>query len=332
MPGAGIGGAEKRRGWRPPGWLKVVFGLAMLAGAAWLMHRELRDYRFAEVVAALGALPPWRVAASAVATVLGYLALVGHDLIALEHLRRKVPLRRVVLAGFVTYAVSNSAPVSVVVAAGIRHRFYSRWGVDRSDTKRVMSLTTATYALGLLFATCFAMTLGRFPIPGSLHLPFSDSFTLGVFAGVLLAGYLVWALARGKALGARHKEGLGPTLGFSSTQIGISLADWLLSGWALYVLLTPEQPLSFALFFGVFMMGQIAALIGQTPGGIGVFDAVMIWGLSPAVSAPTTLAALFAYRIVYYLLPLLLAAALFLAHEGRHLLRGKAGGPREAPG
>jgi uncharacterized membrane protein YbhN (UPF0104 family) len=297
----------------------VLFGVAMLAGAAWLLRRELHSYRFSEIVAALGALPLWRLAASFIATVLGYLALIGHDLIALEHLRRKVPLRRVVLAGFVTYAFSNSAPVSVVVAGGIRHRFYSRWGVDASDTKRVMGLTTTTYALGLLFATSVAMTLGRFPIPGSLHLPFSDSFTLGVFAGLVLAGYLAWTMARGKVLGARHREGVGPTLGFSATQIAISLADWLLSGWALYVLLT--QDLSFALFFGVFMIGQIAALLGQTPGGLGVFDAVMIWGLAPAVSPPTTLAALFAYRIVYHLLPLLLAAGLFVAHEGRLLLR-----------
>ena len=319
MAAAGNGAARQRPRWRPPGWLQVLLGLAMLAGAGWLLRRELHTYRLSEIVAALGALPLWRLVASSIATVLGYLALIGHDLIALEHLRKKVPLRRVVLAGFVTYAFSNSAPVSVVVAGGIRHRFYSRWGVDASDTKRVLGLTTTTYALGLLFATCVAMTLGRFPIPGSLHLAFSDSFTLGAFAGLVLAAYLAWALARGRVLGARHKEGLGPTLGFSVTQIAVSLADWLLSGWALYVLIA--QDLSFAQFFGVFMMGQIAALIGQTPGGLGVFDAVMIWGLAPAVSPPATLAALFAYRIIYHLLPLLLAGGLFVAHEGRVLLR-----------
>lgn len=92
---------------------------------------------------------------------------------------------------------------------------------------------------------------------------------------------------------------------------------WSPPGW----LIAPQHPLAFTTFFGVFIMGQLVLLLAHLPGGLGVFDAVTIWGLEPWVGAPTTLAALFAYRILYYLLPLILAVALFMIHEGHHLVR-----------
>ena len=96
----------------------------------------------AKIAAALRALPRWRLALASLSTVLGYGALVAHDAIALQHLRRRVALPRIALAGFITYAFSNSSPVSLVVAGGIRHRLYRRWGVDAGDTGRMTGLTT----------------------------------------------------------------------------------------------------------------------------------------------------------------------------------------------
>jgi uncharacterized membrane protein YbhN (UPF0104 family) len=52
---------------------------------------------------------------------------------------------------------------------------------------------------------------------------------------------------------------------------------------------------------------------------------MMIWGLRSVVPPPATLAALFGYRVIYYLLPLLLAVALMFVSEGRSLFKRKTG-------
>lgn len=304
-----------------PLWLRIAIALALLFGAGLLLRHQLAAYSFAEVMHGLRALPLWRVAACVVLTVLGYLALIGHDVIGLQHLRIHVALHRIALAAFVAYAFSNSAPVSFVVAGALRFRFYSKWGMDALATKRLVGLTLSTYVLGLLTATAFALTVGRFTMPGFLHLPFRDSLPIGIASAVILVAYVIWTAIRGKALGAMHHEALGPTLGFAASQIGVSLANWILSAAALYVLVTHDQPLSFGLFFGAFILGRLVALIAQVPGGLGVFDAVMIWGLRAVVPPPITLAALFGYRVIYYLLPLLLAVALMFINEGRSLFR-----------
>ena len=314
--------AAKKRRWSPPLWLRIAFGILVLAGATWLLRDQLHEYTFASILDGLRALPRWRLAVSVVFTILGYGALIGHDVLGLSHLRKKVKLRRTALAAFVTYAFSNSAPVSFAVAGAIRFRFYSRWGLHHDDTSHLVGITLSTYALGLLAACAITLTAGAFPLPHFIHLPVHTTLPLGIFAALLLIGYIAWTAARGKALGATHTEALGPTLGFTASQLGISLADWGLSAAALWVLVVHDHRLPFFVFFGVFMLGQLASLIAHMPGGLGVLDAVIIWGLKAAgIPGPATLAALFGYRIIYYLVPLLLASALWFWFEGKTLLR-----------
>ncbi|HEY2806957.1 MAG TPA: lysylphosphatidylglycerol synthase domain-containing protein [Gemmatimonadales bacterium] len=315
MPG-NASRVKKKKKSRLPLWLTIPIGIVLLAGSIWLCWHELKAYSLSEATKVLGELSWWRIAGSLAATILGYFALIGHDVIALQHLRKKIPLRRISLAAFIAYAYSNSAPVSFAVAGTLRLRYYSKNGLETADIGRLTGITLTTYALGLLTASAAALTIGHFPIPHFLPFHLTSSVPLGIFALLLLIGYVVWTSLRGKALGAKHHEALGPTLGFTASQIGISLCDWLLSGAALYVLMVPKHPLWFPVFFGVFILGQFVALIGQLPGGIGVFDAVMIWGLHGQVSPPATLAALFGYRVIYFLLPLILATVMLAATEG----------------
>jgi hypothetical protein len=48
-----------------------------------------------------------------------------------------------------------------------------------------------------------------------------------------------------------------------------------------------------------------------------VFEAVMLWGLTPALTTPAILIGLLAYRLVYFLLPLGAAAAIWILREAK---------------
>jgi uncharacterized membrane protein YbhN (UPF0104 family) len=85
------------------------------------------------------------------------------------------------------------------------------------------------------------------------------------------------------------------------------------------VLLPHRVP--FHVFFAVFLLGQIAGLVAQVPAGLGVFEAVMLWGLTPALTTASVLIGLVGYRLVYFLLPLLFAATIWVVREGRRWYR-----------
>jgi phosphatidylglycerol lysyltransferase len=94
-------------------------------------------------------------------------------------------------------------------------------------------------------------------------------------------------------------------------------------------LLLPGGAPPFPALLGLFVAAQIAGLASQVPGGLGVFESVILATLSPAVPPHALLGSLVAYRALYYLGPFLVAFALLAANElalRRALLRRVARG------
>jgi phosphatidylglycerol lysyltransferase len=88
----------------------------------------------------------------------------------------------------------------------------------------------------------------------------------------------------------------------------------MLAGAVLYTLL-PAGSVKFSSFMVVFLLGQVSGLVSQVPGGLGVFDTIVVLGLAPFIPASTAVASLLAYRMIYYLLPLAIAVAAFGIYE-----------------
>jgi uncharacterized membrane protein YbhN (UPF0104 family) len=303
-------------------WVGAGLSLLLFAGAVFVLHSELRDHPFQEILAELRSFQPIRLGLSLAATVLGYLALAGYDAVSLAALGRRLPFRRAAYAAFLGYAFANSLPLSVVTGAAVRYRLYSQWGIARGDAARVITLNTVTYVVGLLASAGLAFALQPVLMPGFLRLPLRSARPLGFVCLAVVACYLVWSSRKGGDLKLWRWELPRPSFRRALAQLAVSFADWVLSGAALYVLLPHRVP--FHVFFAVFLLGQIAGLVAQVPAGLGVFEAVMLWGLTPALSTASVLIGLVAYRIVYFLLPLVLAAGIWAVREGLRWYRKRS--------
>ncbi len=74
---------------------------------------------------------------------------------------------------------------------------------------------------------------------------------------------------------------------------------------------------------GAYLIAQVVGLASHVPGGLGVFEGVMVLLLGPVASSEVVLGSAIAYRILYYLLPMIVAVLLFGGYEAlqrRHLL------------
>src|SRR6185295_9497550 len=121
----------------------LIFGFALF-----LLHRELADFRFHQVIEFLEALPAERLLLAFGCTLLGYLALAGYDVLGFRYAQAELPLHRVGLASFVGYAVSNALGHPLFTGTPLRARFYTGWGVSGVDVARVLSFSLATFWLG----------------------------------------------------------------------------------------------------------------------------------------------------------------------------------------
>lgn len=102
----------------------------------------------------------------------------------------------------------------------------------------------------------------------------------------------------------------------------LSLADWLLVGTLLYVLLPTALPLKYAAFLRAYLVAQTAGVVSHVPGGVGVFEAVLLTLLVPAAPAGGVgllAASLVVYRVIYYLVPLAVAIVMFVIVEPKGL-------------
>ena len=99
------------------------------------------------------------------------------------------------------------------------------------------------------------------------------------------------------------------------------MGDWLTSGAALFVLVPHPTLTGLAVFLVVFVLGSLVSAASGVPGGIGVFEAIVI-SLTPLVAQThETAAALLVYRLIYSLGPATAAVAVFTGMKAAGRLR-----------
>ena len=83
----------------------------------------------------------------------------------------------------------------------------------------------------------------------------------------------------------------------------------------LYTLLPINTTFTYHSFLSVYLLGMTAGVVSNVPGGLGVFESVVLLLLSPQIPSAQVLSSLLAYRVVYYLLPLGVATGLLGMYE-----------------
>ncbi len=293
--------------------------VGLLAAAGALLHRTFRHYSWAELGGDLLALGPGVALAALGATAVSYLAMTGYDALALRYVGHPLPYRRYGLASFVATAFGNNLGASAVVGAALRARVYSRWGVPGAAITRIIGFNVLTLALGAAVLAGGGMVHDPAGTGEALHLPATAVLVAGSLMLASVAGYLVWAGA-GRPIGWRGRCVDRPSPGLAVAQVALSTFEWLTMAAALHVLLPAEGRMPFLAFAVAFSIATLAGLVSSVPGGLGVFETTLVVLIGSTTSPAGLAVALVAYRLCYFVLPLLLAAVLLVAHEARPLL------------
>ncbi len=287
---------------------RLLLPVVVLLVAAWVLTRELSGFHLHEVEAGLAAIPRRWVLAAALVTALDYLLLSGYDLLALRYVQQRLPLGRVVFTSFVAYAFGNNVGLALLSSGSVRVRLYSQWGLPPGDIARVVAFTAVQLWAGLLPLLGVALLSGAGPLPPAA------ARVVGVLALAIVAGYLALA-HRGRELSIRGFTVKPPSLPLALAQVAVSAADWALAALVLWLLLPQGAAMSFPQLLALFIAAQVGGLASQIPGGVGVFDSIVVAALTPSVTPAEALSCVVAYRLIYYLAPFLAAFAMLVANE-----------------
>ncbi|MHC5859791.1 lysylphosphatidylglycerol synthase domain-containing protein [Nostoc sp.] len=294
-----------------------LFGLLLLVLSLWAIASELRQYNYRDILNSLAAIPKSRLSWAIWLTALGYLVMIGYDILGFHYINRSLSWNKIAFTSFISSAFSNTIGFALLTGSAIRYRFYSSWGVSAVAIAQVIAFANFTFWLGMFAVAGLIFVINPLTIPTQLHLPFATVRPIGVIFLLLIAIYLLGSIFIRQPLTIRQQEFRFPSLPISLAQIAISSFDWILAAAVLYAILPSNTPLSYLEFLGIYLLGMFAGVVSNIPGGLGVFETVILLFLSDKISAAAVLGSLLAYRGIYYFLPLLIAAGLLGIYEIR---------------
>jgi glycosyltransferase 2 family protein len=297
---------EHRIGWHRLG---AVLSVTIIAVAAVVLYRKLHDINFGKVLTAMTTVEYRDVATAALFVAAGYFTLTFYDLFALRTIgRRDIPYRVAALAGFTSYSIGHNVGASVFTGGAVRYRIYSSWGLDAVEVAKICFIAGLTFWLGNI--TVLGVGFAWHPYAASAidQLPTWANRMLGIVALTVLVAYVTWVWRTPRVIGRENWQVQLPNGPLTLVQIVIGIVDLGCCALAMYMLVPNEPPVEFIDVAVIFITATLLGFASHSPGGLGVFDAAMLIALSQ-YDTEGLLAGLLIFRLLYYIIPFVLAIA-----------------------
>lgn len=294
--------------------LPALLGIGLFALSIWALHQELQQYRLADLLQ-MRSIPAFRLLLALGLTALNYLAIATYDAIAVRYIQHLLPYRQTAFVSGISTAVGNSVGFALLSGSAIRYRLYTAWGLSAAQIAQIIAFSSISFWLGLFTVAGGIFTIEPPMIPVELNLPVRSARSIGVLFVTTIAVYLLWNWLSRKPIRLGSWTLPHVPIKLAIVQIAVAATDWSLAASVLYALL-PDS-VSYSSYFGIFLLSQIAGVVSNVPGGLGVFETVMLLLLSNSIPKAALFGSLIAYRGIYYLLPLAIAIGLLGSYEVR---------------
>ncbi len=258
-----------------PALALVVFG-----GLFW---RQLSQMDLPAIWAAIGDVRPWQWAGAVLATWVSFGAVGRYDAVWHGIMKTGVSRRAARLSGMRAIAVSQLVGFGSVTASVIRWRSLPQISV--------WQITQLSFAVTLSFLLCWAF----FALAAAIWIGLLPPLT---WIAIVLCGMLVIPLTR-HICGYQTMRAVSPLIIWTGV-------DLLFAALALYLVMPATAGIPFSILLAAFVLALGAGLVSNSPSGAGAFELTLL-ALIPLDAPEPLIAGILAFRIVYYVLPALVA-------------------------
>jgi len=301
------------RAWWP--WLKRGVTFAFFALVAAYSIRYARNVDWAEVWQNILATPRGVLLTAIGGVAASFAIYCSFDLLGRHYTGHRLPPFKVWQVNFISYAFNLNLG-SLVGSVAFRYRLYGRLGLELGTITRIMTLSILTNWLGYFLLGGAVFAIAPLELPPEWKLDSGGLRWLGFGMLAVGAAYLLACVfARERSVTLRGHELILPPPRMAALQVVMAVTNWAVMGFILFTLL--QGKVGYPAVLSVLLVAAVAGVITHVPAGLGVLEAVFIALLSHRVPEGQLLAALLTYRAIYYIAPLLLAAALYVVVEAR---------------
>ncbi len=301
-------------------YIPPVLGLIVLTGTIIGLHGALKRIGLGDVLAAVAATPRHEFIHALMLLAGSVCLMAGYDATGILFARRgenlpSIGALHVAFTSFCAYALSHVLGAPAISAAAIRLRLYAQWRVPASGIARIVAISGSMFTLGLLTLLGLLLLLDPVAVPLFGHAV--PSWTLRAAGAALVLAMALYVAAAGSRPAIEifgHGVAL-PGPGLALLQVLYGCADTATACAILYVVLPNTPGLSYPHVLGVYLAAFAGGVFSGLPGGVGVFDSVLLLGLSAYLPPATALGAILLFRVLYFLGPASVAALCYAGHE-----------------
>lgn len=301
-------------------WLRALLAFVVLALAGFLIHRTIGQYSGEDVLASVVAIPTYRLILAGFFAAASYVCLTGFDALAVRYVGRRIPYRYIAMTSFASLSLGHNIGFAALSSGAIRYRLYSRYGLAAGDVARIIVFCGITVGLGLTvlggLAFCWRPGLAE-QITGISRV---GAIVTGGACLAAAGGYLVLCATWRRSFTLWRWRFRLPSLRLALCQLAIGPLNFVFVAACLHQAIVGVTDVPYAGVASVYVMANVATLISHVPGGLGVIESVVLL-LLPGTSM---LGALIVFRVVYFLIPLVLGSMLLALTE---LCQPSAKGP-----
>lgn len=303
-----------RQPWWP--WTRRIVSVAFFGLVAWLIVGRARTIAWGSVWQSLQDIPASVLGLAGLLTLATYAVYCSFDLIGRYCVRHRLSHRLVLFITFISYAFNLNLG-TLIGGVAFRYRLYRHYGLHGGQIAHVTALSMITNWIGYCALAGVVYLVWPLALPPQWHMGHVDMRWLGALALSIALAYTALCAWRG----GRHGRDLTlrgqaipiPGWRLALLQQAVSALHWMLMASIVFVVLQGQA--SYPAVLATLLVAAIAGVLAHVPAGLGVTEAVFVALMGHQVDQATLLAALLAYRGVYYIGPLAIAGVSYLAVE-----------------
>jgi uncharacterized membrane protein YbhN (UPF0104 family) len=298
---------------RRPRWkvaLGIVASVAIAGLAAWVLWRTFQRISIADVLHSMRETSPHVLLLASLCVIGAYLALGLYEIAAVRYVKHSLGRSRPMLTALIAFPVGHAIGQAVLSGGAIRYRMYTPAGFSATEVGATVLMAGLPYVLGFGLLFDLALIFGAERLAPLFRISSGWLLGLGLLGLAKDLGYVLFVRLRKAPIRLGGWAVPMPSPAMTALQFAVGIADVVLVSGALYLLLPDSAQIAFLPFIAVYLASVLAGVLSHVPAGLGVLESMLLL-LMPHVPPADLLAAVLLYRVIYEVVPVLLALGIW---------------------
>jgi uncharacterized membrane protein YbhN (UPF0104 family) len=298
--------------------LKTILGIAASVAIAslalYVLYGTFQRISFVDVLANIRAVPRERLLLAAASALFAFATLAAYEVVVVRYVKHCIGRAKPVITALIAFPLGHALGQSLLSGSAVRYRMYAPAGFSATEVGATVLLCGMPYVLAFGLLIDFALLLAAEQLAPLFRIPAQWLFVLGCVGLAKDAAYLIFVHRRKAPIRLGGWSVRLPTLRLTLLQVVVGIVDICLVASVLYLLLPASAGIDFLPYLAVYLASVLVGVLSHVPAGLGVLESMLLL-LLPHVPPEQLLAAVLIYRVIYEVIPFVVALALWGAYE-----------------